>query len=154
VEVILADQLTALPSNLAVFQRGPEPCAACWVPVRAVSVGGNVPGWPFCAPQRRINDDLPLAVHGPWLLSWNEIRRASKGRAWTGAQGGCTGLRHVEKKPSYCRKGPPPLAAGSPWIFSNEIRMDEAAKAIKPGFRSSNLRGEDGPRLRHRYLQS
>jgi hypothetical protein len=22
---------------------------------------------------------------------------------------------------------------GSPWIFSNEIRMDEAAKAIAPG---------------------
>ncbi len=33
--------------------------------------------------------------------------------------------------------------AGSPWIFSNEIRMDEAAKAIAPGA-VVNVRGEDG----------
>ncbi|MCX7280573.1 MAG: class I SAM-dependent rRNA methyltransferase, partial [Alphaproteobacteria bacterium] len=33
--------------------------------------------------------------------------------------------------------------AGSPWIFSNEIRMDEAAKAITPGS-VVNVRGEDG----------
>ena len=33
--------------------------------------------------------------------------------------------------------------AGSPWIFSNEIRMDEAAKALAPGS-VVNLRGEDG----------
>jgi 23S rRNA (cytosine1962-C5)-methyltransferase len=33
--------------------------------------------------------------------------------------------------------------AGSPWIFSNEIRMDEAAKAITPGA-LVNVRGEDG----------
>ncbi len=33
--------------------------------------------------------------------------------------------------------------AGSPWIFSNEIRMDEAAKAIVPGS-VVNVRGEDG----------
>ena len=32
---------------------------------------------------------------------------------------------------------------GSPWIFSNEIRMDEAAKAIAPGT-VVNVRGEDG----------
>ena len=32
---------------------------------------------------------------------------------------------------------------GSPWIFSNEIRMDEAAKAIAPGA-IVNVRGEDG----------
>ncbi len=32
---------------------------------------------------------------------------------------------------------------GSPWIFSNEIRMDEAAKAIAPGA-VVNVRGEDG----------
>ena len=32
---------------------------------------------------------------------------------------------------------------GSPWIFSNEIRMDEAAKAIVPGS-VVNVRGEDG----------
>ena len=32
---------------------------------------------------------------------------------------------------------------GSPWIFSNEIRMDEAAKAITPGS-IVNVRGEDG----------
>jgi 23S rRNA (cytosine1962-C5)-methyltransferase len=31
----------------------------------------------------------------------------------------------------------------SPWIFSNEIRMDEAAKAIAPGS-VVNVRGEDG----------
>ena len=33
--------------------------------------------------------------------------------------------------------------SGSPWIFSNEIRMDEAAKAIAPGA-VVNVRGEDG----------
>jgi 23S rRNA (cytosine1962-C5)-methyltransferase len=32
---------------------------------------------------------------------------------------------------------------GSPWIFSNEIRMDEAAKSIAPGS-VVNVRGEDG----------
>jgi 23S rRNA (cytosine1962-C5)-methyltransferase len=32
---------------------------------------------------------------------------------------------------------------GSPWIFSNEIRMDDAAKAIAPGT-IVNVRGEDG----------
>jgi len=32
---------------------------------------------------------------------------------------------------------------GSPWIFSNEIRMDAAAKAIAPGS-VVNVRGEDG----------
>src|ERR1700760_2128597 len=32
---------------------------------------------------------------------------------------------------------------GSPWIFSNEIRMDQAAKAIAPGA-VVNVRGEDG----------
>jgi 23S rRNA (cytosine1962-C5)-methyltransferase len=32
---------------------------------------------------------------------------------------------------------------GSPWIFSNEIRMDDAAKAIAPGS-VVNVRGEDG----------
>ena len=25
------------------------------------------------------------------------------------------------------------LRAGSPWLYSNELRMDEAAKAIPPG---------------------
>jgi 23S rRNA (cytosine1962-C5)-methyltransferase len=33
--------------------------------------------------------------------------------------------------------------SGSPWIFSNEIRMDDAAKAIAPGS-IVNVRGEDG----------
>ena len=32
---------------------------------------------------------------------------------------------------------------GSPWIFSNEIRMDQAAKALTPGA-VVNVRGEDG----------
>src|SRR5579884_580981 len=33
--------------------------------------------------------------------------------------------------------------SGAPWIFSNEIRMDQAAKAIAPGA-IVNVRGEDG----------
>jgi 23S rRNA (cytosine1962-C5)-methyltransferase len=33
--------------------------------------------------------------------------------------------------------------AGAPWIFSNEIRMDDAVKAIAPGA-LVNVRGEDG----------
>ena len=32
---------------------------------------------------------------------------------------------------------------GAPWIFSNELRMDEAAKALTPGT-LVNVRGEDG----------
>jgi 23S rRNA (cytosine1962-C5)-methyltransferase len=33
--------------------------------------------------------------------------------------------------------------SGSPWLFSNEIRMDQPAKAIAPGA-VVNVRGEDG----------
>ncbi len=40
-------------------------------------------------------------------------------------------------------KGRSRAHSGSPWIFSNEIRMDEAAKAIAPGA-VVNVRGEDG----------
>src|ERR1051325_1728969 len=32
---------------------------------------------------------------------------------------------------------------GSPWIYSNEIRMDQAAKALSPGT-VVNVRGDDG----------
>jgi len=41
--------------------------------------------------------------------------------------------------------------AGSPWIFSNEIRMDPAAKAIAPGA-VVNVRGEDGRGLGTGYF--
>src|SRR5258707_13136380 len=34
-ELILADHVTLLPSTLP-FSGGPEPCAACWVPVRGL----------------------------------------------------------------------------------------------------------------------
>ena len=40
---------------------------------------------------------------------------------------------------------------GSPWIFSNEIRMDPAAKALIPGT-LVNLRGEDGRALGTGYF--
>jgi len=40
-------------------------------------------------------------------------------------------------------KGRARAHSGSPWIFSNEIRMDEAAKSITPGA-VINVRGEDG----------
>lgn len=42
---------------------------------------------------------------------------------------------------------------GSPWIFSNEIRMDEAAKAIAPGA-VVNVRGEDGRAFGTGYFNS
>lgn len=42
---------------------------------------------------------------------------------------------------------------GSPWIFSNEIRMDEAAKAITPGA-VVNVRGEDGRAFGTGYFNS
>ena len=42
---------------------------------------------------------------------------------------------------------------GSPWIFSNEIRMDEAAKAIAPGS-VVNVRGEDGRAFGTGYFNS
>jgi 23S rRNA (cytosine1962-C5)-methyltransferase len=40
---------------------------------------------------------------------------------------------------------------GSPWIFSNEIRMDQAAKSIAPGT-VVNVRGEDGRALGTGYF--
>src|SRR5690242_12905826 len=40
---------------------------------------------------------------------------------------------------------------GSPWIFSNEIRMDQAAKALVPGT-VVNVRGEDGRELGTGYF--
>jgi 23S rRNA (cytosine1962-C5)-methyltransferase len=43
--------------------------------------------------------------------------------------------------------------SGSPWIFSNEIRMDEAAKAITPGA-VVNVRGEDGRSFGTGYFNS
>jgi 23S rRNA (cytosine1962-C5)-methyltransferase len=42
---------------------------------------------------------------------------------------------------------------GSPWIFSNEIRMDEAAKSIAPGS-VVNVRGEDGRAFGTGYFNS
>jgi 23S rRNA (cytosine1962-C5)-methyltransferase len=41
------------------------------------------------------------------------------------------------------RGGDKRVRAGAPWIFSNEIRMDESAKAIAPGA-IVNVRGFDG----------
>jgi 23S rRNA (cytosine1962-C5)-methyltransferase len=41
------------------------------------------------------------------------------------------------------KRGDKRARAGSPWIFSNEIRMDEAAKALPPGS-IVNVRGSDG----------
>ena len=43
--------------------------------------------------------------------------------------------------------------SGSPWIFSNEIRMDEAAKSITPGA-VVNVRGEDGRAFGTGYFNS
>ena len=48
-ELILADQLTLLPSTLP-FSSGPEPCAACWVPLRALPLVA-MSSWAFCAPR-------------------------------------------------------------------------------------------------------
>jgi 23S rRNA (cytosine1962-C5)-methyltransferase len=52
----------------------------------------------------------------------------------------------MSRKSIILPKGPKGRArahSGSPWIFSNEIRMDEAAKTITPGA-VVNVRGEDG----------
>ncbi|HSS13028.1 MAG TPA: hypothetical protein VLL04_04000, partial [Rhizomicrobium sp.] len=52
----------------------------------------------------------------------------------------------MSRKSIILPKGPKGRArahSGSPWIFSNEIRMDEAAKSITPGA-VINVRGEDG----------
>jgi 23S rRNA (cytosine1962-C5)-methyltransferase len=52
----------------------------------------------------------------------------------------------MSRKSIILPKGPKGRArahSGSPWIFSNEIRMDEAAKSITPGA-VVNVRGEDG----------
>src|SRR5690242_8169077 len=45
---ILADQLRLLPSTLP-FSNGPEPCAACWVPVSAAPLVARSKV-AFCAP--------------------------------------------------------------------------------------------------------
>ena len=50
-------------------------------------------------------------------------------------------------------KGRSKAHSGSPWIFSNEIRMDEAAKAIAPGA-VINVRGEDGRSFGTGYFNS
>jgi hypothetical protein len=47
-EEILADQETLLPSTLP-FSSGPEPCAACWLPVSVPSLAASSI-WAFCAP--------------------------------------------------------------------------------------------------------
>ena len=60
--------------------------------------------------------------------------------------GGARGLYSIapcHEKPSFCPRAKGRARGGSPWIFSNEIRMDEAAKAIAPGA-VVNVRGEDG----------
>ncbi len=49
----------------------------------------------------------------------------------------------MSRKTIILPKGRARARAGSPWIFSNEIRMDEAAKSIAPGA-VINVRGEDG----------
>lgn len=49
----------------------------------------------------------------------------------------------MSRKTIILPKGRARARAGSPWIFSNEIRMDEAAKSIAPGA-VVNVRGEDG----------
>jgi len=52
--------------------------------------------------------------------------------------------RHMSRKTITVPKGQRAKARdGSPWIFSNEIRMDPAAKALSPGA-VVNVRGEDG----------
>ena len=49
----------------------------------------------------------------------------------------------MSRKTIILPKGRARPRAGSPWIFSNEIRMDQAAKSIAPGA-VVNVRGEDG----------
>ena len=49
----------------------------------------------------------------------------------------------MSRKSIILPKGRARARAGSPWIFSNEIRMDEAVKSIAPGA-VINVRGEDG----------
>jgi 23S rRNA (cytosine1962-C5)-methyltransferase len=52
--------------------------------------------------------------------------------------------RHMSRKTIIVPKGQRAKARdGSPWIFSNEIRMDPAAKALAAG-QVVNVRGEDG----------
>src|ERR1700712_4890123 len=48
-EEILADQERLLPSTLP-FSSGPEPCAACWVPVRLAPLAARS-SVAFCAPR-------------------------------------------------------------------------------------------------------
>ena len=62
----------------------------------------------------------------------------------------------MSRKSIILPKGPKGRArahSGSPWIFSNEIRMDEAAKAIAPGA-VVNVRGEDGRSFGTGYFNS
>ena len=42
------------------------------------------------------------------------------------------------------RAGPSPAGFGHPWIYSNELKMDDAARALDPGtpVRLTNARGQ------------
>ena len=59
----------------------------------------------------------------------------------------------MSRKSIILPKGRARARAGSPWIFSNEIRMDEAAKSIAPGA-VINVRGEDGRAFGTGYFNS
>src|SRR5581483_2231590 len=65
---------------------------------------------------------------------------AAYGRACAAKAGG--GKQTMSRKTIILPKGRR-ARSGAPWIFSNEIRMDQAAKAIAPGA-IVNVRGEDG----------
>src|SRR5215469_3867271 len=81
--VILADQASVLPSTLP-FSSGPEPCAACWVPVRTFP-SVLISRLAFCAPR----GELMMISHLPstaMSLLQDEIG-AHLRTAWTPAQG-------------------------------------------------------------------
>lgn len=71
---------------------------------------------------------------------------------WTLAQGEAKQPPDMSRKTIIVPKGQRARARdGSPWIFSNEVRMDQAAKALVPGT-LVNVRGEDGRGLGTGYF--
>ena len=108
-EVILADQVSALPSTLPLVQRAASPARPVWVPVSALpSVLRSRLG--FLRAHRRIDDDFPFSVDGHVCLL-DEFGAASNGRHGRAAQGGVKAARACRARLSSL--GPKAAGRGS-----------------------------------------
>src|SRR5579863_7514092 len=114
--VIFADQVSALPSTLP-FSSGPEPCAACWVPVSTLP-SVLISRLAFCAPRGELMtiSHLPsTAMSVSWVNFGGHLRTPrtpAQGAPWpTLALPSPLGQNNpCPARPSFC---PRPAAPGS-----------------------------------------